>query len=78
MNWSVKWEKFISTMENEYFQKLLMDGLMNTIKVAVLGLIIGILIGTIIGIIKVAPKYSLIMRIADKICLFFATKVSFS
>ena len=68
MNWGVKFEKFFSTMESEYFRKLLWDGFVNTIKVAVLGLIIGILIGTVIAIIKVAPKYKLINRILDKLC----------
>ena len=68
MNWEVKIEKFLSTMESEYFRKLLLDGLINTIKVAVLGLIIGIIIGTVIAIIKVAPKYKRINRILDKIC----------
>ena len=55
-------------MKSEYFQKLLMDGLANTVKVAVLGLIIGILIGTLIAVVKVAPKYRLSIRILDKIC----------
>ena len=68
MNWAVKWEKFLSTMKSEYFQQLLLDGLINTIKVAVLGLIIGIIIGTIIATAKVAPKYKLSARILDKIC----------
>ena len=68
MNWSVKIEKFLSTMESEYFQDLLITGFINTIKVAVLGLIIGIIIGTVIAVVKVAPKYKLIIRILDKIC----------
>ena len=68
MNWAIKWEKFISTMESEYFQKLLLKGLMNTIQVAVWGLIIGIFLGTIIAIVKVAPKYRRSMRVLDKIC----------
>ena len=68
MNWSVKIEKFLSTMESKYFQDLLVTGLINTIKVAVLGLIIGIIIGTAIAVAKVAPKYKLIVRILDKIC----------
>ena len=55
-------------MESEYFRKLLWDGFVNTVKVAVLGLMIGILIGTVIAIIKVAPKYKLINRILDKLC----------
>lgn len=68
MDWATKWEKFLKTMESEYFQKLLLKGLMNTIQVAVIGLIIGILIGTVIAVIKVAPKYKRVMRVLDKIC----------
>ena len=68
MNWGVKIEKFLSTMQSEYFRQLLLDGLVNTMKVAVMGLIIGILIGTVIAIFKVAPKYKRIVRILDKIC----------
>ena len=71
MNWGVKWEKFVSTMESEYFQQLLIDGLINTIKVAVLGLVIGIIIGTVIAIVKVSPKYKLINRILDRICTLY-------
>ena len=68
MNWSVKWEKFIKTLSQEYFQELLTQGLINTVKVAVFGLLIGILIGTVIAVVKVAPKYKRIFRILDKIC----------
>ena len=68
MNWGVKIEKFLSTMKSEYFRQLLLDGLINTVKVAVIGLIIGILIGTVIAIAKVAPKYKRTVRILDKIC----------
>ena len=68
MNWGVKIEKFLSTMKSEYFRQLLLDGLINTVNVAVMGLIIGILIGTVIAIVKVAPKYKRINRILDKIC----------
>ncbi len=68
MNWGVKWEKFVSTLESEYFRQLLWTGFLNTIKVAVLGLLIGIVIGTVIAVIKVSPKYSRINRILDKIC----------
>ena len=71
MNWAVKWEKFVSTMQSEYFQGLLRDGFINTVKVAVLGLIIGILIGTVIAVVKVAPKYRLINRILDKVCTVY-------
>ena len=68
MNWIIKWEKFIKTLSQEYFRELLMQGLVNTIKVAVFGLLIGILIGTVIAVAKVAPKYKRVYRIFDKIC----------
>ena len=55
-------------MEASYFRNLLINGLINTVKVAVIGLLIGILIGTVIAIIKVAPKYKRINRILDKCC----------
>ena len=71
MDWATKWEKFLSTMESEYFQQLLVDGLINTVKVAVFGLIIGIIIGTLIAVVKVAPKYRRSIRILDKICSIY-------
>ena len=52
MNWGVKIEKFLSVMEEPYFRQLLIDGLINTVKVAVMGLVIGIIIGTVIAIVK--------------------------
>ena len=68
MNWATKWEKFAKTMQGEYFQELLVKGLINTVQVAVFGLIIGIIIGTLIAIVKVAPKYKRSIRVLDKIC----------
>ena len=68
MNWSTKIETFINTMQQPVFQQKLFDGFVNTVQVAVLGLLIGILIGSLIAVIKVAPKYKLIYRILDKIC----------
>lgn len=71
MVWSVKWEKFLKTMESEYFRELLLVGLKNTVVVAVLGLLIGIVIGTLIAMAKVAPKYKLFPKILDKICTVY-------
>lgn len=68
MNFSAKWEAFWSVLEKEYWQKLLLKGILNTVEIAVLGLIIGIVIGTLIAIVKVSPKYSPVMRVLDKIC----------
>jgi polar amino acid transport system permease protein len=62
---------FIETMQGPVWQKNLVIGLSNTVKIAVLGLIIGIVIGTLIAVVKVAPKYKRVMRILDKICTVY-------
>ena len=68
MNWAKHWEKFWDAIQSEYNQQLILKGLGNTVLIAIVGLIIGIIIGTVIAVIKVAPKYKLILRILDKIC----------
>ena len=66
--WQSKIETFIDTVKQPYFRGLILQGLWNTVRVAVLGLLIGILIGTLIAVVKVAPKYRVVMRVLDKIC----------
>lgn len=69
--WSEKIEKFLSRMGNVKYQEKLVEGLYNTISIAVAGLIIGIIIGSLIAIVRVAPKYRLIFRVLDKICSIY-------
>lgn len=71
MNFSAKWTNFWQVLSKEYWQKLLFKGILNTVEIAVLGLIIGIIVGTLIAMVKVAPKYKAIMRVLDKICSFY-------
>ena len=68
IDWASKINLFIEKMRVERFQKLILDGFVHTVQVAVWGLIIGIIIGTVIAIVKVAPKYKWINRFLDKIC----------
>ena len=71
MDFSAKWQAFWKTLDVEYWQKLLIKGITNTIEIAVLGLVIGIFIGTLIAIVKVSPKYNPIVRVLDKICSLY-------
>ena len=75
MNWSLKWQIFIDKISydnyNNNFMKMLGNGLLVTVKIAVLGLIIGIVIGTLIAAVKVAPKYRRSIKILDKICAVY-------
>lgn len=64
-SWSVFWEKF---GPGGAWQRVLGEGLVNTLIIAFLGLLIGIIIGTLIATVKVMPKYKRLPRILDKIC----------
>ena len=72
MNYAAKfdvfWELFI---ERGGWKRVLSVGLVNTLLIAVLGLLIGIILGTLIGAVKVMPKYKLLPRILDKICTVY-------
>lgn len=48
-----------------------LEGLENTLTIAVLGLVIGILIGTLIASVRVMPKYKLLPRILNGFCSFY-------
>ena len=63
--WGVFWEKF---GPGGAWERVIGEGLANTLLIAVLGLLIGIVIGTLIATIKVMPKYKKLPRVLDKIC----------
>ncbi len=62
------WEKFLKTLIDKNGYKIVLEGLVNTLQIAIIGLFIGIVIGTVIAIVRVMPKYALLPRILDKIC----------
>ena len=55
---------------NKGYESVL-NGLLITVEIAVFGLLIGIVIGTLIGVVRVMPKYKLLPRILDKICVCY-------
>lgn len=70
-NFGQKVDKFLEIfLEQNGYVKVL-EGLQNTIMIAVTGLIIGILIGTIIATVRVLPKYKLLPRVLNNICSFY-------
>ena len=70
-NFSLKVEKFLEIFIEQNGYTRVLEGLKNTLIIAVTGLIIGILIGTVIATIRVIPKYKLLPRILDGICGFY-------
>lgn len=64
---SNKWNKFIDVFINDECYLLVLEGLRNTVLIAVLGLLIGIVIGTLIAVVRVMPKYKRLPRILEGI-----------
>jgi len=64
----VFWELFII---RGGWKRVVTVGLVNTLLIAVIGLLIGIVLGTLIGAVKVMPKYKLLPRILDRICTVY-------
>lgn len=66
-----KIEKFLEIfIENRGYVRVI-EGLKNTLIIAVAGLIIGIIIGTLIATVRVIPKYKILPRILNGICSFY-------
>ena len=70
-NFDVKVARFLDIFLNKGGYERVLEGLQNTLTIAILGLIIGIVIGTLIATVKVLPKYKLIPRILNAICSFY-------
>lgn len=63
-----KVQKFIDNFLYAGGWKTVIEGLQNTMIIAVGGLLIGLVIGTVIGIVKVLPSYKRTTRFFQKLC----------
>ncbi|MBQ2981079.1 MAG: amino acid ABC transporter permease [Lachnospiraceae bacterium] len=70
-DFSKKIDKFIEIFIDYKGYVKVLEGLQNTLLIAVLGLIIGIIIGTLIAVVRVIPKYKLMPKILNGICSFY-------
>lgn len=71
MNFEAKINKFLEILIDYKGYVKVIEGLENTLKIAVLGLVIGIVIGTLIATIRVIPKYKVLPRVFNSICTFY-------
>ncbi len=70
-NFEKKIETFLRIfIEQEGYVKAI-EGLQNTLIIAVIGLVIGILIGTVIATVRVLPKYKMLPRVLNAIASFY-------
>lgn len=70
-DFSKKLSTFLDVFVNQNGYARVLEGLQNTLLIAILGLVIGILIGTVIAIVRVIPKYKMLPRILNSICSFY-------
>ena len=70
-NFGQKINKFIEIFIDQNGYVRVVQGLQNTLLIAICGLIIGILIGTIIATVRVLPKYKVLPRVLNGICSFY-------
>ena len=66
-----KIDRFIEFFVEYDGYKTVVEGLQNTVKIAVMGLLIGIVIGTLIAVVRVIPKYNILPRILNGFCSFY-------
>ncbi len=67
-NFGQKVDKFIEIFIEQNGYVKVLQGLENTLMIAVAGLLIGIIIGILIATVRVVPKYKLLPRILNRIC----------
>ena len=65
------WNEFIRQFITLKGYENVLNGVWVTLRIAVFGLLIGIAIGTVIAVVRVMPKYKLLPRILDKICVCY-------
>ncbi len=70
-SFSAMWNEFVKQFITLKGYENVLKGLWATVQIAVIGLLIGIIIGTLIAIVRVMPKYKLLPRILEKICVCY-------
>ena len=70
-NFDAKVARFLEIFIGNKGYLQVLEGLQNTLLIAITGLVIGIIIGTLIATVRVIPKYKLLPRVLNGICSFY-------
>ncbi len=72
-NFGIKFEAFYEDFFLKGAYHKMLEGLQNTLLIAVMGLLIGTVIGILIAAVRVMPKYKLVTRILDGVCSVYVS-----
>ncbi len=72
-NFDKKIEIFFDYMFQKEGYNMVLEGLWNTVLIAVAGLLIGTLIGTVIAAVRVIPKYNVVPRVLNGACSVYVS-----
>lgn len=72
-NFGQKIDKFIEIFLQRNGYVKVVQGLQNTLLIAITGLIIGIVIGTLIATVRVLPKYKRLPKVLNAICSVYVS-----
>ena len=70
-NFQLKWDQFVDVFIAQGAYEKVLEGLKNTLIIAIAGLIIGITVGILIATVRVVPKYKRLPRVLNGICSFY-------
>ena len=70
-NFQLKWDQFVDVFIAHGAYEKVLEGLKNTLIIAIAGLIIGIIVGILIATVRVVPKYKRLPRVLNGICSFY-------
>ena len=71
VNFQLKWDQFVDVFIAQGAYEKVLEGLKNTLIIAIAGLIIGIIVGILIATVRVVPKYKRLPRVLNGICSFY-------
>lgn len=69
------WEDFYDCFIDAKTYLLYLEGLRNTLFIALIACVIGFLIGIIVTAIRIAPKTNVFIRVADAVAKFYVTVI---
>ena len=70
-NFQLKWDQFVDVFIAQGAYEKVLEGLKNTLIIAIAGLIIGIIVGILIATVRVVPKYKRLPRVLNGLCSFY-------